>query len=192
MIWFKFRPISLSLLRRGLKFFQVSGEAPIRLGDELFVKPLLAPAGFVAGDEQDCLTLRIEGEGGAPLSIRGLEAQLLHVGVLRAFERISIRSPELRAIIDQQPGCGEQRVLDLLLKGKKLRLEGILEFNVPGHLYSFQAMSCQWPGEARREGSVISRRAAAHGPSSRAAQGTQGRCRRSGHEPASASYAARP
>jgi hypothetical protein len=39
------------------------GESPIRLGDELLVEPLLAPAAFVSGDKEDRPTSRIEVEG---------------------------------------------------------------------------------------------------------------------------------
>jgi len=113
------------------------GETSICLGNELLVKPLLVPAGFVAGNEQNRLSAGIEGEGGAPLAIRGLESQLLHIGVLRSLERIGVGSPKLRAIVRKQLGHGEQRILDILLEGQKLDLESILEFDVPSHEYSF-------------------------------------------------------
>jgi hypothetical protein len=118
----------------------MGGETPIGHCDKLFVEPFLTPAGFVTGDEQDRFTLRIESEGGAPLAICRLEPQLLHIGVLRPFERICVWAAELRAIVGKQPSNGEQRVLDTLVECEKLRLEGILEFNLSSHRYSFQAM----------------------------------------------------
>jgi len=113
------------------------GKPEIRLGDELLVEAILASAGLVTGHKHDRPSFGIEGEGGAPFAIRRLEAQLLHIGVLRALQRIRVRPSKLWTILGQQLGDGEQRVLDGLLKGQKLRLEGVMEFDFPSHLYSF-------------------------------------------------------
>jgi hypothetical protein len=110
------------------------GEAPVGLGDELFVEPLLTPAGFVACDEQDRHTPPIEGEGGTPFTVHRFETQLLHVGVFRAFERIRVRAAELRAIIGKEPGGGEQRILNARLEGEEFRLESIVEFDISRHI----------------------------------------------------------
>ena len=52
----------------------------VRFTDELFIEPPLASAGFVACNKEDGLTLPVEGESDAPLTIRRTEAELLHIG----------------------------------------------------------------------------------------------------------------
>ena len=111
----------------------MGGKPEIRLGDEPLVETLLAAAGFVAGREKDAASLRIKGEGGAPYSIRRLEPQLLHIGMLRALERVRMRPSQLRAVIRQQLGGSKQRVLDTRLKGLELGLEGVIELDDPNY-----------------------------------------------------------
>ena len=78
------------------------GKSQIGFCDKLLVKSFLARARFVSSNKQDRFTLRIERECGAPLAVHRLESQLLHIGVLRTFERIGVRPPELRAIVGKQ------------------------------------------------------------------------------------------
>ncbi len=112
----------------------MGGEATIRQGDELSVEPFLTATGFVAGDKQDRLALRIECEGGAPFAVCRFEPQLFHIGVLRSLERVRVWTTKLRTIVGQQLGDGEQSVLDIMLQREKLRLERVFEFNFPSHI----------------------------------------------------------
>src|SRR5947207_15978106 len=107
MTRFRLLAILSSLLGR-LQLLQMRRKPTVRLCDELPVESRLAAPGFVAGDKQDRSPLRIEGISDAPFAIGRAEAQLLHVGVLRALERIGMRPPQLRAVISEQPGDGEQ------------------------------------------------------------------------------------
>ena len=75
------------------------GKPWICLCDELLVEVLFTPAGFVASRKQDRLSIRIEGEGGPPFAIRSFKPQFLHIGVLRAIERIRMRPLQLRPIL---------------------------------------------------------------------------------------------
>ena len=45
----------------------------VRFSDELFIEPLLAAAGFVAGDKENGLALRVKAESDAPFTIRRLK-----------------------------------------------------------------------------------------------------------------------
>ena len=60
----------------------------VGLVDKPFVELRFAHARFVRGDEQDCVALRIEGEGDPPDAPIRLEAKLLHVCVLRSIQRV--------------------------------------------------------------------------------------------------------
>ncbi len=69
----------------------------------------------------------------ALLAVRGFKPQLPHVGVLRAVERIGIRSAELWAKVGQKFRDREQRVLNRRLEGQEIRLEVIVELDSPPH-----------------------------------------------------------
>lgn len=67
----------------------------IGLRNQCPVEALLASARFVARDQQDRLTRRIECKGHPPHPAVRIESQLLHVGVLGSFQRIDPRPARL-------------------------------------------------------------------------------------------------
>src|SRR3984893_2549580 len=75
-----------------LHAFEVSVKARISRCDQPPIKSPLAASALVARDQQDRSPPRIEGKRDAPYAALGIEAQLLHIGVLRAIERIDPRS----------------------------------------------------------------------------------------------------
>lgn len=105
----------------------------IRFGDELFIEPFLASAGFAACDEQDGPALSVECEGDTPLTVRGTEAELFHIGVAGIVQRVDARTPQLRAELLQEPGVGQD--FDSYVFGQllKFRLELVADFDVPCH-----------------------------------------------------------
>src|SRR5882724_755136 len=82
------RPISATLLSQP---GQVRIEARIGLADQFLVEPSLLDARLVAGNQQDRAAFGIECESHPPHAAGCIEAKLLHVGVLRALERIDAR-----------------------------------------------------------------------------------------------------
>ncbi len=86
----------------------------IRLRDELFIEALLASAGLIACHKEDGLAPGVKGEGNAPLTIRGTEAELFHIGVAGIVQRIGARAPQQRSrpsrivvqMRDRRPECG--------------------------------------------------------------------------------------
>ena len=83
----------------------------IGLGDQPLVKPLLAAASLVAAGEQDCSPLGVESKSDAPLTICRLEAKLLHVGVVGAFQRVDMRPARCRAEFFDEDELGEAFIL---------------------------------------------------------------------------------
>src|SRR5262249_23282957 len=100
MMWFRVRPILSSFLL-GFQPLEVIGETTVGLCDKSLVEALLTSARLVPGHQQYRCSLRVERKGHSPFAIQGSEPQLLHVGVLRADERIGMRPPEVRAIVGQ-------------------------------------------------------------------------------------------
>ena len=105
----------------------------VRFSDELFIEPLLASAGFVACDKEDGLTLRVEGESHAPLTIRRTEAKLFHIGVTGIVQRIDARTPQLRPELLQEPCVGKDFGSYVLGQFLKLRFKFVADFDVPSH-----------------------------------------------------------
>ena len=105
----------------------------VRFSDELFIEPLLAAAGFVACDKENGLALRVKGESHPPLTIRGTEAELFHIGVTGIVQRIDARTPQLRPELLQEPGVGKDFGSYVLGQFLKLRLELVADLDVPCH-----------------------------------------------------------
>src|SRR3546814_6588259 len=83
-----------------------------------------------------CLPVRVEGKGGAPFAIGGRETHLLHIGVFGPVERVHIWPTKEGAIVGKQLRDSEEFRLDVWLKDRKLRLEGIMQPNFPSHIAS--------------------------------------------------------
>src|SRR4051794_1194918 len=81
------------------------GEASVGRADQLPVE--LAPAVLRRGDQHDGLALRIEGISDAPLDLVDGWPKLLHVRVLRSFQRVGPgATTEFRAVALQQLRVG--------------------------------------------------------------------------------------
>ena len=113
-------------------------EPLVCLPDELFVKTSLAASRLVSRYQQNGTALGVEGECNAPDPVGGIEAQLLHVRVLRALQRIHAGAPELRPEGLQELGVGEQLVLNLLGQVREFPLERRIEQNAPLHTFSMK------------------------------------------------------
>ncbi len=74
------------------------GEPGIGLAHQRRAKTLLRNTSLVARDPQYGLPLGIERESHAPNPVRSLEPKLLHIGVLRAGERVRMRSAQTRPV----------------------------------------------------------------------------------------------
>ncbi len=112
------------------------GKPAIRLCDKLLIEALLANARLVTRDQENSLPFRVKREGCAPFAVGGRETHLLHVGVFRALERVDIGPTELRAVFGEQLRDGQQFGLDPALENQKLRLEGVMQSDVPVHIAS--------------------------------------------------------
>src|SRR5262245_1907820 len=94
MTSFSFRGIATSRSFSCPALFEpgtVDIESPVGDRDQSPIKRPLGRPTLVAGHQQDRLPLRIEGKSDAPDAPRRIEAQLLHIGVLRALECIDTR-----------------------------------------------------------------------------------------------------
>ncbi len=105
----------------------------IRLRDELFIEALLASAGLIACHKEDGLAPGVKGEGNAPLTIRGTEAELFHIGVAGIVQRIGARAPQFRPELLQEPGVGKDFGLHAVRQFLKISLELVPGFDVPAH-----------------------------------------------------------
>ena len=105
----------------------------VRFRDELLIEPLLAAAGFVAGDKKNCLALRVEGESHAPLTIRRAEAQLFHIGVAGIVQCIDARTAQLRPELLQEQSMSKDFGPHILGQSIKLWLELVADLDAPFH-----------------------------------------------------------
>ena len=105
----------------------------VRFSDELFIESLLAAAGFVAGNKENGLALRVKGESHPPLTIRGTEAELFHIGVAGIVQRIDARTPQLRPELLQEPGVGKNFGSHILVQFCELQCKLVADFDVPSH-----------------------------------------------------------
>ncbi len=113
--------------------------------DQAFVKPALIRAAFVAPNQQNGLSLGIKRECHSPDLAVPREAQLLHMGVARSFERIDRGTSQVRTEFGQQPGVRQQFVLQILFQGAELRVKGVMKENGPSHAgnYGLDAICSQ-------------------------------------------------
>lgn len=109
-------------------------EASIGLSDQRAIESLFAPTGFVASREQNRGPAGIEGESHPPFSSGRGEAQLLHVGVARAFERIHSGPAQLRAEALENEGQGKYLRPDVLVERIEFGIELIGKRDCPWHI----------------------------------------------------------
>ncbi len=101
--------------------------------EQALIEPALICPTLVSSDQQDRLSLRIEGKGHSPdLSVPG-KPKFFHVGVLRALQRVDRRSSQIGSKLSQQLGVCQQFVLKLVHQGFELSIEGIVKENRSSH-----------------------------------------------------------
>lgn len=103
------------------------GKSAVGFCDKLLVETHLATARLVACDHDDGVPLRIECEGHMPFAVRGREPHLLHVCVLRAFERVDLGPTEPRTEFGEQLRDGQKFGLNPALERQKLRFGGVVK-----------------------------------------------------------------
>ena len=114
-------------------------ETVIGLADQPLVKSLFADPGFIPRNEQDCLALRVEGEGYSPFAISRTEPQFLHVRVARAVQRVNPRPPQWRPELLHKARQHQNLRLHVLVQIVELRLKFVANLNNPAHLYNMTA-----------------------------------------------------
>src|SRR5271157_2549626 len=111
----------------------MSVEAVISLSDQFVVEPFFTDARLVSRHEQDRLTLRIESKSHPPLTISRAEAQLLHVRVARAIQRISAGTLQLRSkLLKKSSHCQNFRP-HVFVQYVELLLKLNADLNNPAH-----------------------------------------------------------
>ena len=93
----------------------------------------------------------IESEGHAPDSAIGIEAQFLHVGVPRSFQRAHAGATRRGAEVFDDPGLRQQFVLHGRRQRIELRLELVDQRHNPCHgeimvcePYAVKSIFCRW------------------------------------------------
>src|ERR1035437_575879 len=109
-------------------------ETVIGLPDHPAVESFFARPRFVAGNEQDRLSLRVEGESHSPFAIRHAEAQFLHVRVPRSVQSVDARPPQLRPELLKKARQGQNLRLHVLIQRVELPLKLIADLNNPTHV----------------------------------------------------------
>ena len=106
----------------------------VGLADESLIELLLAATGFVPADEENGVSLRIEGEGYAPRAAVGIKSQLLHIRVAAALQSVYVRAPELGPETFEQRQVREHCVLHGQRQRVKFKVEFLVERHLPRHI----------------------------------------------------------
>jgi len=108
-------------------------EPPIGIRDQSLVELHLILSLLCARNQDDCPAKRIERKCGSPflVTLATLESQLLHVRVLRTFQRVDVRATRLWSGQPYGSRSGEETVLNVSRKILELSLEVIVKFNGP-------------------------------------------------------------
>jgi hypothetical protein len=101
--------------------------------EKALVEPALICPALVATDQQDRLSLWIEGKGHSPdLTVPG-KPELFHIAVLRTLEGVDRRPPQIGPKLSKQFGMRQQFILKFLHQVFELNIEGIVKKNGPRH-----------------------------------------------------------
>jgi len=87
-------------------------EPSIRNQNQIAIKSALSNPALVSCHQQDGLALWIECKGNTPYATIGIEAQLLHVCVARALQRIDLRPSQERPFLAEDCRQSNQYVLN--------------------------------------------------------------------------------
>ena len=103
--------------------------------DQLPIETFFTNARFIPRGKQDCAPTGIEREGHAPDAVSGVEAQFLHVRMLRPIERVHPWTAKRGTKFFEQARTGQNFVVHSFGKFVKLRLKFIAYLYVPFQLY---------------------------------------------------------
>jgi len=117
---------------------QMLVEALVRPCDQAFVETLLRYAGFIAGDQQDRLPIRIESVGDSPYAPCRVEAQLLHIRMFRPRQRVGARPLHPRPCRFEKLRHRQQFVLDGLRKAIEFGPKDRMKSDGPGQIYTLE------------------------------------------------------
>jgi hypothetical protein len=106
----------------------------IGFGYETLVELLFAATCFVAADEEDGVSLRIEGERYTPHAASGVKPQLLHIRVTATLQSVHVWAPELGPEPFQEFGVREHCVLYDRWQYVELGVEILVKLNQPRHV----------------------------------------------------------
>ena len=109
-------------------------ETVVGLPDHLAVESFFARLGFIAGNEQDRLPLRVEGESHPSFAIRRAEAQFLHVRVAGSVQGIGAGAPQLRPELLEQASQRQHLRLHVFVQFGELRFKLVADLNNPAHI----------------------------------------------------------
>lgn len=105
----------------------------VGIGDELFIESPLIRSTLVTAHQQNGCALGIKRKCHPPYAAIMIETQLLHICVLRAFERIHRWPAQVGAEFLKESGVGEQFILECTIQRQKLGVKVIVKKYVPGH-----------------------------------------------------------
>jgi hypothetical protein len=111
-------------------------EAVIRRADQSAVESPLAGSRLVPNHKQDGPSPGIECEGRSPFPSSGAEAQLLHVRVTGAFERVDPWPAQLGAKPLEQAGQRENFCSHVFVQPVKLQHKLVADLNYPAHTHN--------------------------------------------------------
>jgi len=96
-------------------------------GDQLFIEPPLIDTTFITAHQQNRSALCIKRKSHTPYTAITIEAQLLHICVLRALERIHYWPTQVGAEFLKELGVGEQLILECAIQRLKLGVKVIVK-----------------------------------------------------------------
>lgn len=98
-------------------------ESLVGLGDQARIEASLTAAGLIARNQKHGVAMRIERERNTPNTAVDREAQLLHVGVTRALERVHPGTPRRRTESFDNHRLREEFILHRCRQGIEFRFE---------------------------------------------------------------------
>src|SRR5262249_50671627 len=125
----------IAMISSLLQTSQVPAKPFVGDGKMPLVPACIAP--LVAADQEDRRTVEIEGEEDSPRITAELHPQFLHVGEGRTLQRIDIGPAELRPMLSQQIGMGDDLIPQIGIQAHQPCGEIFIEQYVPFHGRSF-------------------------------------------------------
>ena len=105
----------------------------VGIGNQLLIETSLISSTFITAHQQNRRAICIKCKSHPPYAAITIETQLLHICVLRAFERIHGWPTQVRAEFLKESGVGEQFILECTIQRQKLGVKVIVKKYIPGH-----------------------------------------------------------